>query len=308
MFPEFSGDFIQWLRGFYYTATCGNMTNAMKVMNRNQSALTYQIKSLEKEFGVKLFSGTKNNRVLTEEGKLLLNRATQLFGFIQELREQLVNLPSEVRGELRISAMFSFYNHVLPQLVERFSALHHEVCFRLNSGFLENKLFEDVANGNVDMAILSSSRIPEDLLSVPLFTSELVLVTPQFIRPPEKEKVSLPFIQSLQLGAPTLNSSLWLNVVSQCQQYGYSLKPKHIIDHQDCLLRCVSAGMCSAILDGFVVDDMPGSMRMNVYSLRHLFKSRPYYLIMQKNAPYQYPQVKAFYAFILREFEVDVKE
>ena len=28
MLPEFSGDFIQWLRGFYYTATCGSMTAA----------------------------------------------------------------------------------------------------------------------------------------------------------------------------------------------------------------------------------------------------------------------------------------
>ena len=308
MFPEFSGDFIQWLRGFYYTATCGNMTSAMKVMNRNQSALTYQIKSLEKEFGVKLFSGTKNNRVLTEEGKLLLNRATQLFGFIQELREQLVNLPSEVRGELRVSAMFSFYNHVLPQLVERFSTRHPDVCFRLKSGFLESTLFEEVGTGKVDMAILSSSRIPDELLTVPLFTSDLVLITPPSVHPPEQEGVSLSFIQSLKLGAPTLNSSLWLNVASQCQQYGYALKPKHIIDHQDCLLRCVGAGMCSAILDGFVVDDMADGLKVNVYPLKHLFKSRAYYLIMQKDAPYQYPQVKAFHSFIMNEFEVGMWE
>lgn len=87
MLPEFSGDFIQWLRGFYYTATCGSMTAAMKKMNRNQSALTYQIKSLEKEFGVKLFTGTKNNRVLTEEGKLLLTRASQIFSSINDLRQ-----------------------------------------------------------------------------------------------------------------------------------------------------------------------------------------------------------------------------
>lgn len=178
MLQEFSGDFIQWLRGFYYTATCGNMTAAMKVMHRNQSALTYQIKSLEKEFGVKLFNGTKNNRALTEEGKFLLSRASQLFAFINELREQLVKLPSEARGKLHIGAMFSFYNHILPQLVERFAQRHPDALFRLQSGFLESRLFEDVSNGSLDMAILSSSRIPEEFATVPLFLSELVLATP----------------------------------------------------------------------------------------------------------------------------------
>lgn len=304
MLPEFSGDFIQWLRGFYYTATCGNMTAAMKEMHRNQSALTYQIKNLEKEFGVKLFSGTKNNRVLTEEGKLLLNRASQLFTFINQLRDQLVNLPSDIQGELRISAMFSFYNHVLPQLVEKFARRYPDVLFRLRSGKWESAVFEDIISGKNDLAILSSSNIPDELAKVPLFRTDLVLVTPARIRL-NPEHITLEQIANLQLGSSELKSSLWMNVSRQCQRYGITLIPKHIIDHQECLLQCVASGLCSTILDAFVVDDSPA--RINVYSLNHIFKPRQYYLVMQKYSPYQYPQVKAFYSFLLKEFEVPEK-
>lgn len=303
MLQEFGGDFIQWLRGFYYTATCGNMTAAMKEMHRNQSALTYQIKSLEKEFGVKLFSGSKNNRVLTEEGKLLLTRASQLFSFIKELREQLINLPTDIRGELRISAMFSFYNHILPQLVERFVKCHQEVQLRLHSSLMENKLFEDVSSGKVDIGIVASNRIPDEFSTVPLFSSDLALITPRHIWP-ENGEPTLDFISTLPLGATSPKSSLWLNISMQSEQYGYKLKPKHIIDHQDCLLHCVSSGICSTILDSFVVDDFQKLPYLNIFPLRHIFRPRQYYSVMLKNTPYHYPQVKAFFAFLMHEFEV----
>lgn len=307
MLQEFSGDFIQWLRGFYYTATCGNMTAAMKEMHRNQSALTYQIKNLEKEFGVKLFTGTKNNRVLTEEGKFLLNRAAHLFGFISELREQLSHLPSDVEGELRICAMFSFYNHILPELVERFAARHPAVMFRLTSGMLEKEVFDNVISGKVDLGILASMNIPDELVSVPLFRTDLVLITPARIRL-NPAQITLEMINNLQLGSCQLKSSLWLNITHQCQRYGITLKPKHIIDHQDCLLRCVESGLCSTILDAFVVEDLNFRGTFNVYPLSQFFRPRQYYLVMQKESPYQYPQVKAFYSFMMNQFEVSSEQ
>lgn len=63
--------------------------------------------------------------------------------------------------------------------------------------------------------------------------------------------------------------------------------------------------MCSAIVDRFVVEDDTIADRLNIYPLKNIFRPRPYYLIMQKNAPYLYPQVKVFYAFLMHEFEVD---
>ena len=51
MIKETSGDFLQRLRGFYYVAEQGSMTDATVMMGRVQPTITHQIKSLEKELG-----------------------------------------------------------------------------------------------------------------------------------------------------------------------------------------------------------------------------------------------------------------
>lgn len=168
---------------------------------------------------------------------------------------------------------------------------------------MENMLFEEVDSGRVDMGILSSNRIPDDFSTVPLFKTDVVLVTPAHVRL-EADHITPADIQGLRLAAVSTRSSLWLNIDLQCRQYGITLKPKHIIEQQDCLLRCVASGMCSTLIDRFVVDDFPDASSFNVYSLHQYFRPRQYYLIMQKKSVYQYPQIKAFYAFLMHEFEV----
>lgn len=304
MLPEFSGDFIQWLRGFYYTATCGSMTAAMTKMNRNQSALTYQIRSLEQEFGVKLFSGSKTNRVLTEEGKFLLSKAMLLFSQIDALRGQLAHLPATVKGPLTISSMFSFYNHVLPDLVHVFSQQYPEVSFRLIPEMLESKLFEDISSNKVDVGILASERIPDDFLAIPLFKTDITLfASPQAKLPPEN-MLDLTDIAQMPIVAPSVHSSLWQNILRQAQRYGVKLNPRHIIMHQDCLVRCVSQGLGVSMLDRFVLEDALFAQKIQAVSLSRFFRPRQYYMVLSQSGAYQYPQVKAFLNFMKQQFEI----
>ena len=46
MIEEFNGDFLQWIRGFYYVARTGSITRAARKMNRSQSSVSYQIQCL----------------------------------------------------------------------------------------------------------------------------------------------------------------------------------------------------------------------------------------------------------------------
>jgi DNA-binding transcriptional LysR family regulator len=51
MIEEISGDLLQWLRGFYFAAERGGVTQAAIVMGREQPTITCQIQCLEKELG-----------------------------------------------------------------------------------------------------------------------------------------------------------------------------------------------------------------------------------------------------------------
>lgn len=304
MLPEFSGDFIQWLRGFYFTATCGSMTAAMEKMNRNQSALTYQIRSLENEFGVKLFSGSKTKRVLTEEGKLLLSKSMLIFSQIDTLREQLAHLPTSAKGPLSISCMFSFFNHILPDLILRFSQQYPDVNLTLSAEMLESNLFTDISTNKTDVGILSSERIPEDFLSIPLFKADLVLIASPHAKIPPEDSLDLTDISRMTIVAASLQSSLWQNIFRQTQRYGVKFTPRHIINQQDCLVKCVSQGLGVTILDRFVAEEDAFAQKVQIVSLNRFFRPRQYYLIMSREESYQYPQVKAFLNFMRHEFEV----
>jgi DNA-binding transcriptional LysR family regulator len=57
MIEEMSGDFLQWLRGFYYVTTTKSVTHAAALMGREQPSITHQIQCLEKEDGNTISSG-----------------------------------------------------------------------------------------------------------------------------------------------------------------------------------------------------------------------------------------------------------
>ena len=68
MIDQTSGDFLQWVGGFYHVADRGSVTKAASVMGREQPTITRQIKRLERELGVTLFDRVPGKMELTPEG------------------------------------------------------------------------------------------------------------------------------------------------------------------------------------------------------------------------------------------------
>ena len=84
MIEQIGGDFLQWLRGFYFVARRQSVTRASLEMRRNQSTISHQIKCLENEFGVTLFDRSRGKMDLTPEGKTFLDKAISVFEIIRK--------------------------------------------------------------------------------------------------------------------------------------------------------------------------------------------------------------------------------
>lgn len=290
MEKEFSGDFIQWLRGFYYTAYSGSMSSASALMERNQSAITHQIKSLERELGVRLFQGTKTRRVLTEQGDYLFGKSIELFNLINETRQRVGAQSASLEGEVSIAAMYSLLQSYLPDLVCSFSKIYPNITFNIQGHSQQETLFQSVTAREVDFGILSADNIPSDFESSLLFKSEMMLLTPKegpyaLTRLPAlKRLVQLPMI------APPAQSTLWQYLV---RQFGRnSLKPmrRHVAGHQEPVKILVAAGLGYTILEDFACTG-PVLEQVNVFPLSSYFPPRSYHMIWRK-APYMLPHVK----------------
>ena len=299
MLPEFNGDFIQWLRGFYYTATTGSMSAATQKMNRNQSAMTHQIRSLETEFGVKLFTGTKAHRVLTEEGKFLLMKTIQIFTIINDVKAQISALPSEVQGEVTLTAMYSAFSYYLPEAISRFSTLYPDVKFSIAGEIYQGDLYEKIHSRRADLGVVSADDIPDEFLAEPLFKSELALIIPAEYPVRSGAGITLEEIAQMPIIAPPKTSTLWQFLTRHFQRYGIKLQYKHTVDHQEAIKEYVSKGLGVSILDQFAcVGEVMKNIR--VFKISHFFPPRQYYLIRKRDTPFLYPHIKVFINFMHR--------
>jgi LysR family transcriptional regulator, cyn operon transcriptional activator len=281
MLPELNGDFIQWLRGFYYTVKSGSLTAATTNMHRNQSAITYQIQSLENMYGVPLFTGGKVKRNLTEEGKFLYTKAIELFSEIGSIRSEIDQATPSAVGEIRIAAANSILGHYLPDRISSFRDQYHGASFILEGVDNLQIALQMLASRQVDFSIVHLSGIPEFFEETPLFSSGIVLISPKtgpyaFTTRPELERlVDIPFI------APPHGSALESFLSSQLTRMGLAMRKEILSSATGGAKAFASAGLGISFVRDFSVN-AADSERFNIVPMEPLFKRMTYGVVRRR--------------------------
>src|SRR5947208_6945260 len=96
---------LRQLRYFAAVARHGNFTRAAEELHLAQSALSQQVRRLERELGVELLSRTTRRVELTQAGEIALRRATRILSEAGALTGDLDELSGLVRGRLVIGGM-----------------------------------------------------------------------------------------------------------------------------------------------------------------------------------------------------------
>jgi DNA-binding transcriptional LysR family regulator len=85
-------------------AETGSFTGAAVRCHTAQSALSYQVASLERELGTRMFDQTSRSVRITDAGRLLLPVAPRTLRDLEAIRAELRGNGSSIRGPLRIGA------------------------------------------------------------------------------------------------------------------------------------------------------------------------------------------------------------
>lgn len=93
------------LRYFTAVAQAGTLTKAAKRLNVSPSAVSVQLQALEARLGHDLFDRQGRGLVLTEAGRLVLERAEAIFDAGQELVSAVKGLDAAKRTTVRVGAM-----------------------------------------------------------------------------------------------------------------------------------------------------------------------------------------------------------
>ena len=87
------------LQYFLMVAREENITKAAHLLHLTQPTLSRSIMQLEEELGVKLFTRSNHNIILTEEGMLLKRRAQELVSLAEKTKRDFQRGEVELTGE-----------------------------------------------------------------------------------------------------------------------------------------------------------------------------------------------------------------
>ena len=109
---------MRYLRTFLYVAELGSFTRAAEALSYAQPTVSFQIRQLEKELGVRLFDRVNHTIAVTEDGRQVLQYAHRISQLEQEL-DQALHAEKAVAGHIRMATADS----LCPMLLgERFAA------------------------------------------------------------------------------------------------------------------------------------------------------------------------------------------
>ncbi len=158
---------ISHLRYFHHVARTGSFARAAKLAHVSAPAMTKAIQRLEAETGVRLFERTTRRVILTEEGRVLFRRASEILSRVDDIARDLDELRQTVSGELRIAAMEVFSVRVLPRAISRLVAQYPKLV-PLVYEMLPDSMQRHLAEGSIDVGYTigasSNERVDSELL------------------------------------------------------------------------------------------------------------------------------------------------
>lgn len=167
---------IRQLKAFLAIAEAKTFTAGARQVNVTQAAISMQIRQLEDEVGLPLFTRTPRRVILTEAGEYLLERARKILREHDSALTEIAEVAGAEYGRLRIgSASGTFAMHQLPSIMQKLKAKYPKSELTVASG-TSQKLVDKIMHGELDTAFVS---LPVDNLNISietLFADEIVAI------------------------------------------------------------------------------------------------------------------------------------
>ena len=155
-----------------------NITAAAERLYTSQPGISKQLRALEQEVGVQIFSRKGKSLVaVTPAGAQIIEYARQILRDVDNIRSLGKDLMSEQEGTLSIATTNTQARYVLPDVIARFHAQYPKVNLELHQGTSE-QIVDLVAEGRIDFAIATDSQalFPE-LNLLPCYRWDRIVLT-----------------------------------------------------------------------------------------------------------------------------------
>ena len=141
---------IQTFRVFVAVAREGSQTRAAQKLHLTQPAVGLQIKGLQEETGLELFTRTPQGMSLTPNGAVLLLLAEKVLDAQREFKAAAIRMNSEVRGSLAIGTILDPEFTRLGAFLNALLEFGHHIEIKLSHG-MSGDVVTQILRGELDV-------------------------------------------------------------------------------------------------------------------------------------------------------------
>jgi DNA-binding transcriptional LysR family regulator len=165
------------LRTLVSVVEAGSVRGAAETLYVSQPAVSSALASLQAELGVALVQREGRGLRVTPAGQVLAGYGRRVLGLLEEAAVATVASAAPERGRLRLAAVTTAGEQVVPPSLTSFRARHPEVAIRLEVGNRQ-RTWELLASHGADLAIGGRPAPGGDLVSLAARDNQLVVVAP----------------------------------------------------------------------------------------------------------------------------------
>lgn len=242
------------IRTFLKVAGTQNISKAADQLGYSQSAVTVQIRQLEKELGIQLFERIGKSITLTERGVEFTTYANEIMKLTNQALT-FANAEGEMEGTLRVGGVESVSTAILPEIIHCFHKQYPKVRFVLKSGTTE-ELMEMARQNEIDLLYTLDRKICKSEWKCVAEKEDKIVFVTRYSQ--EKNKPILLPIEKL------IQKPFILTEMGAAYQYelerllaGYGLEVNPILEtgNTDTIIQLLKRGMGYSFLPEFTVKD-----------------------------------------------------
>lgn len=157
-----------------------NITSAAERLYTSQPGVSKQLKLLEEELGLQLFSRKgKSLDGITPAGERVIERARLIMQEVENIRSLASDYYEQEEGALSIATTHTQARYVLPPIIGEFRNRYPKVGLNLHQGTSE-QIADMIASNDIDFAIATGSKdLFSDLMLVPSYHWDRSIIVPK---------------------------------------------------------------------------------------------------------------------------------
>jgi LysR family hydrogen peroxide-inducible transcriptional activator len=273
---------LKQLRYFEALARHCHFGRAAEACAISQPALSMQIKELEAALGGTLLDRGARHVWLTKFGEEIAQRVRDILRSVDELGDFARASRERLVGRLRIGMIPTIAPYLLPTVIGNLTRMHPELDIHVRET-LTPKLIQELAEGQLDTAIVALPVSEPSLTEVALFAENFLLV-----RPGEDEGTPVPSratLREMRLLLLEEGHCFRDQALSFCNRQ--SPPPREVLDASSLstLVQMVSAGIGVTLIPEMAVAVETRSASVSVARFKNPQPSRTIGMIWRKTSP-----------------------